>query len=160
MADKQPIVTVAIPAAVLTQLAALAAQAEALAAPYLIPLTTEQRKSRLKMGPRTVSFTTKACDYAKATPAYAPAFVSVPGLSTNLATVAGLEPVATRFANLAYGLESTNMVASGSARAAGLLIYDRVKEAADNNQPNAQPAYNDLKTQFDYAKDDPKPDKD
>lgn len=152
MADKQPIVTVAIPTAVLQQLADLATQAERLVAPYVIPLTAEQRKKRLKMGDKSVAFITKIFNYATATPAYAPGFVDVGGLGANLATVAGLEPVAARFSNLGYDLESTNMVASGSAQAAGLLIYDRVKEAADNNQPSAQPVYNDLKTQFERAK--------
>ena len=157
MADKQPIVTVDIPAAVLQQLAELATQAEALAAPYLVPLTAEQRKKRLKMGDKSVAFVTKTFHFASATPAYAPAFVDVEGLGVNLATVAGLEPVAARFANLGYGLESTNMVASGSAQAAGLLIYNRVQEAADNNQPGAQPVYNELKTQFERAKAAPAP---
>ena len=153
MADKQPIVTVAIPAAVLKQLADLAAQAETLMAPYLIPLTAEQRKKRLKMGDKSVAFVTKTFHFATTTPAYAPGFVDVPGLGTNLETVAALEPVALRFTNLGYGLESTNMVASGSAHAAGLLIYDQVQLAANNNQPGAQPVYNELKVQFERAKD-------
>ncbi|MGY3091221.1 hypothetical protein ACVWYF_004287 [Hymenobacter sp. UYAg731] len=157
MADKQPIVIVDIPTKVLQQLADLAAQAEALAAPYLIPLTTEQRKKRLKMGPKSVDFVTKTFNFTTATPAFAPGFVDVPGLGTNLATVAGLDPVAARFANLGYSLESTNMVASGSAQSAGLLIYNRVQEAADNNQPGAQPVFNELKTQFERTKQEPKP---
>ncbi len=157
MADKQPIVIVDIPAKVLQQLADLVAQAEALAAPYLIPLTAEQRQKRLKMGPKSAAFITKTFDYATATPAYAPDFVDVPGLGTNLHTTAGLEPVAARFANLGYGLESTNMVASGSAQSAGLLIYSRVQEAAENNRVGAQPIYNDLKTQFERSKHEEKP---
>ena len=143
----------------LQQLAELVTQAEALAAPYLIPLTSEQRQKRLKMGPKSVDFVTKTFTFASVTPSFAPGFVDVPGLGTNLATVAGLEPVAMRFANLGYGLESTNMVASGSAQAAGLLIYNRVQDAADNNQPGAQPVYNELKTRFERAKQDPKPPK-
>ena len=74
------------------------------------------------MGPKSVAFVTKTFNSATATPAYAPTFVDVPGLGTNLRTVAGLEPVATRFTNLGYYLESTNMVASGPAQSAGLLI--------------------------------------
>ena len=159
MANKQPIVKVEIPAKVLEQLAELATQAEVLAAPYLMPLTTEQRKKRIKMGPKSVAFITKTFNYATATPAYAPGFVDVPTLGINLLTVAGLEPVAARFSNLGYGLESTSMVAGGSAQSAGLLIYDRVQEAAENNQTGAQPVYNDLKTQFEYAKHDDTPPK-
>lgn len=154
MADKQPIVIVKIPATVLTQLGELIGQAEELAAPYLIPLTSEQRKKRLKMGSKSVAFITKTFNYATAKPSYAPEFVDVSGLGTNLTTVAGLEPVAKRFANLGYSLESTNMVASGSAQSAGLLIYGRVQEAANNNQPGAQPVYNDLKVQFEHSKND------
>ena len=159
MADKQPIVIVDIPAKVLQQLADLVVQAEALVAPYLIPLTAEQRKKRLKMGDKSVAFVTKTFNFATDTPSYAPGFVDVPGLGTNLTTVAGLEPVALRFTNLGYGLESTNMVASGSARAAGLLIYDQVQRAADNNQPGAQPVYNELKVQFEHDKGAPLPPK-
>jgi hypothetical protein len=111
------------------------------------------------MVPKSVDFIAKTFNFATATPAYAPGFVDVAGLGTNLRTVAGLELVASRFANLGYSLESTNMVASGSAQSAGLLIYNRVQEAADNNQPGAQPVYNELKTQFERSKQDPKPGK-
>lgn len=154
MSDKQPIVVVGVPQAVIDQLNELVTQAETVAAPHIIALSNEQRRKRLKLGPRFVAFVQKCLGYGRAKADYVPSFVDLDGMATNLKTLAELGSVARRFTNLGFTLTGTNMVAGGSARRAGDLIYGRVQEAAENGQPGAQADFNDLKTQYDDRDND------
>lgn len=148
MADKQPIVTVTVPAKVLADLKQGIEKLQADAAPYIIPLTNKQRSKRLKMGAKSVAFVTKTFNYASATPNFAPFDIDVPGLGTNLATTAGLAPVIAALKQLAFDLEGTAIVSSGSAKAAGLAIYNQTHGLADRNVAGAQAAFNDMHLQF------------
>ena len=148
MADKPPIVTVNVPAKVLDGLLAAAKAMQADAAPYIVPLTNEQRGNRLKMGAKSVAFVTKTFNYASATLSLAPFGIDVPGLGTNLTTTAGLAPVVAALKQLVFDLEGTGMVSSGSAKAAGLAIYNEAHTQANRNMPGAQAAFNDMHQQY------------
>lgn len=148
MADKQPIVTVPFPAKVLEHLLAGIRQLQADAAPYLLVLTNEQRSTRLKMGAKSVMFVTKAFNYASATLTFAPFGIDVAGLGTNLGTTAGIAPVVAALKQLVFDLEGTGMVASGSAKAGGLAIYNETHAQANRNVPGAQAAFNDMHQQY------------
>lgn len=157
MADKQPIVTVNAPAAMLAKLLEDTKKLQADAAPFLLTLTNEQRSKRLKMGPKSVAFVTKAFNYASATPTLAPFGIDVPGLGANLATTAALAPVIAALRALVFDLEGTSIVASGSAKAAGLAIYNETHAQANRNMAGAQAAFNDLHQQYVQIGSDPLP---
>jgi hypothetical protein len=140
--------TTAIPAAVLTQVQTAITQIVTALKPYLQPLTPQERQDMLKMGDKTVAFVQKTRDYAAQNPAFVPAFVSLPDFKIDADALLGLAPLRQQLESLALDTDSTLMVAGSDAYAEALTIYKNIKFLAENNQPGAQAAYDDLRQRF------------
>ena len=69
-----------IPAAVLAVALKKIQDARADLAPYLHPLTIQQREEILKMGDKSLAFVTKMAEYAQSLPKLMPSYLDVPGL--------------------------------------------------------------------------------
>lgn len=104
-------VTTAIPPAELAQVLDHLRQARALLAPYLHPLTPDERKNIVKMGDKSVGFMAKLLDYAANNPAFVPGFVSFEELKQDVGVATDLLPVEQLAAQLALDLNSTVMLA-------------------------------------------------
>jgi hypothetical protein len=141
-------ITGPIPAAKLTEALNLLQQARTVLAPYLHPLTPDQRQHLAKMGDRSVGFMTKLLDYAANTPAFVPAFVDFAELKQDVGVATALAPLEQLAAQLAHDLESTVMLAGAEGMAQASPVYKNIKFLAEQNQPGAQSAYDELKTRF------------
>ena len=140
--------TTLIPAAVLAGALAKIREARAALAPYLHPLTPEQRETLPKMGDKSLGFVTKMAEYAQALPTLMPVYLDVPGLVVDAATSSGLLPLFQETSGLALDLDSTRMVAGSEGYSAALIGYGALQGAAKNNQPGAQAAVAELAPRF------------
>lgn len=116
--------------------------------PLLISLTPDERKSMPRMGDKTVAFVQKATDYATSNPTFVPGFVKLDELKQDAAGVAALLPILRQLEQLALDADSTAMVAGSEAYVNALTIYQNIKFLAENKQPGAQAAFDDLRQRF------------
>ena len=137
-----------IPAAVLADVQKHLDAIKAALAPYLISLTSDERRTMLRMADKTVAFVQKTTDYAANNAAFVPAFVDLAELEQDVAGVQALTPLRQQFEQLAFDTDSTVMVAGSEAYANSLTIYNNIKFLAKNKQPGAQTAYDDLSVRF------------
>ncbi|AWM33742.1 hypothetical protein [Hymenobacter nivis] len=137
-----------IPADVLAGALAKIRAARADLAPYLHPLTPQQRQDLPKMGDKSLAFVTKVAEYAQSLPALMPSYLDAAGLATDAATSTALLPIYLETDALALDLDSTRMVAGSEGYAAALIGYGALQGAAKDNQPGAQAAVAELAPRF------------
>ncbi len=140
-----------VPANVLAQVTDLVNQIASLLQPYLHALTPGQRKILPKMADKTVSFISKALEFANSNSQFAPAYLDVKSLSDNVTSVTELTQVENPLASLSMQLSDTVMIAGSEAYVAALTFYNSVKEAARRNVPGAKPIADDLKKRFEQS---------
>ncbi len=140
--------TVVIPADVLAGALAKIREARAALAPYLHPLTPQQREDLPKMGDKSLAFVTKVAEYAQSLPALMPSYLDAAGLAIDAATSNALLPIYLETDALALDLDSTRMVAGSEGYAAALIGYGALQGAAKDNQPGAQAAVAELAPRF------------
>jgi hypothetical protein len=138
----------AIPAAVVASALKKIQDARAELAPYLHPLTKEQRQEIPKMGDKTLAFVTKTAEYAQSLTKLMPSYFDVPGLVIDAATSADLLPVFQELDGFTLDVDSTRMVAGSEGYTAALIGYGALQGAAKNNQPGAQAAVTELQPRF------------
>jgi hypothetical protein len=127
-------------------------EAIAILAPYVLPLTPQERIELPKMGDKTLSFVEKAHDYAHHYPHFVPSYLNVTDFDTDIADAIGLRVLNTSAEQLADNIDDTVMVAGSEAYQAALVFYHAVKAAAAQDVPAAKEIYNDLKTRFPHKK--------
>ena len=142
------LVSQAIPASVLADVLQNVRDARKKLAPYLTPLTPEQRSDLPKMGDKSLAFVTKAADYAQTLGSLMPQYLDVTGLVTDAGVSADLLPVYQELLGLTTDVESTRMQAGSEGYTASLVAYGALKTAAHQNQPGAQAAVAELETRF------------
>jgi hypothetical protein len=141
-----------IPPAILAQAQANIDAANAVLAPYLLPLTPDERHDMAKMGNKTLSFVEKAQDYAHKYPTLCPSYLNLTGFDTDMADATGLRTVHISAKQLSDGIDDTMMVAGSEAYLAALTFYNAIKAAAAQDIPGAKEVYADLKARFPRVK--------
>lgn len=141
-------ITAAIPPADLTKALDLLKQARAVLAPYLHPLTPDERKNIVKMGDKSVGFMQKLLDYAGNSPSFVPGFVNFDDLKQDVGVATDLAPLEQFAAQLALDLDSTVMLAGSEGMSMASPVYQNIKFLAGQSQPGAQAAYDDLSQRF------------
>jgi hypothetical protein len=149
MEDKH---VISIPPNVLAQAQANIDAANAALAPYLLPLTPEERHDLAKMGDKTLSFVEKAQDYAHKYPQFCPSYLDVAAFDTDMTDATGLRTVHISAKQLSDNIDDTVMVAGSEAYQSALTFYNAVKSAAVQDIPGAKEVYNDLKARFPRVK--------
>ncbi len=142
------LISQAIPAKTLADALQAIREARAALAPYLVPLTTEERASLPKMGDRSLAFVSKAAELAQALPTLMPQYLDVPGLAVDADTNADLLPLYLELNGFTTDVESTRMEAGSEGYTAALVAYSALKTAASLNQPGAQAAVAELEPRF------------
>ena len=137
-----------IPQADLDKALDLLKQARALMEPHLHPLTPKERKTLYKLGDKTLGFMQKLLTYATNTAAFVPAFISLAEVKQDVAVATALAPLEQFATQLALDLNSTKMLAGSEGMDGTSPIYKNIKFLAEQNQPGAQAAYDDLSQQF------------
>ena len=141
-------ITAAIPPAKLAEALDHLKQARTVLEPYLHPLTPDERKNIVKMGDKSVSFMTKLLDYAANTPAFVPGFISYDELKQDVGVATDLTPLEQFAEQLALDLNSTVMLAGSEGMSQASPVYQNIKFLAQQRQPGAQAAYDDLSQRF------------
>ncbi|MDR2887918.1 MAG: hypothetical protein LBV26_07970 [Bacteroidales bacterium] len=137
-----------IPDEVIEQANLKADEIKALLAPYVLPLTADQRKGMLKMGERSLSFVDKAFELARINPTLRPAFISVDDLGFDLHDVTRLRGTLSRLQQLTDSVDDTMMVSGSEAYNTALTFYTSVKAAARQNIQGSKAVYEELKKRF------------
>lgn len=145
MAD---LVTQAIPAKALADALQNVRAARQALAPYLVPLTPEERAALPKMGDKSLAFVTKAAEYAQSLPTLMPQYLNVPGLVVDAGVKAALLPLYLELNGFATDVDSTRLEAGSEGYSAALIAYSALKTAASLNQPGAQAAVTELEPRF------------
>ena len=142
------LVTQAIPAKIVADALRSIRDARAALAPYLISLTTEERATLPKMGDKSVSFVTKAAEYAQTLPKLMPQYLDVAGLVTDAGVSSDLLPLFLELDGFALDVDSTRMEAGSEGYTGALMAFNSLQAAADQNQPGAQAAVAVLEVRF------------
>lgn len=120
--------------------------------PLLISLTPDQRRTIPKMSDKSLPFVQKTLDYIQSEPQFAPPFISVPDLQTDLEAFQTLSKLERSLRKLLDGINDTAMESGSEAYVASLAYYNSIKLAAKSNIPGAETVYDDLSTRFDAQK--------
>ncbi|MBC8083843.1 MAG: hypothetical protein H7Z21_11580 [Hymenobacter sp.] len=142
------LVTQIIPAEVLADALQRVREARAALAPYLIALTPDERATLPKMGDKSVSFVTKAAEYAQSLPKLMPQYLDVAALTTDAGVSADLLAIYQVLDGFTTDVDSTRMQAGSEGYTAALMAYGALKSAATANQPGAQAAVDELEPRF------------
>ena len=142
------LINTAIPPKILADALDHFKQGRALLEAYLHALTPKERKTLYKLGDKSIGFMQNLLNYATNTPAFVPAFIDLAEVKQDVAVAAALSPVEQFVAQLALDLNSTKMLAGSEGMDQTSPIYKNIKFLAEQNQPGAQAAYDDLSKQF------------
>jgi hypothetical protein len=137
-----------IPPEVLAQAQANIDAANTLLAPYLLPLTPDERHNMAKMGDKTLSFVEKAQNYAHKYPQFCPSYINVASFDVDMTDATGLRTVHISAKQLSDDIDDTVMIAGSEAYLTALMFYNAVKAAAAQGIPGAKEVYGDLKARF------------
>jgi hypothetical protein len=116
--------------------------------PYLVTISTDDRKSLPKMNEKNLPFVKKALEYAETHPEFAPSYLSVAELRIDLEAFEALNRFARPLEKLNVSLEDTTILCGSEAYVAALSYYNAVKQAVKMNVAGAKVIYEDLKTRF------------
>jgi hypothetical protein len=141
-----------IPPDILAQVQSHIDAANALLAPYVLPLTPNERHSISKMGDKTLSFVEKALEYARHYPQLCPSYLDIAAFETDMSDATGLRTVHISAKQLSDNIDDTSMAAGSEAYQAALVFYNAVKAAALQDIPGAKEVYADLKNRFPRVK--------
>lgn len=145
-------VNIEIPAEDLKKMIEAVNTLKSLSEKYLIALTPTERKSKLKMGDKSIPFVEKVIEYTKSNPKFITEFMDVKALENDFKSVLELSNLLRPIDQLASGLNDTILLAGGEALYNALIYYNTVKQAAKNNIPDAKTIYEDLKKRFEKTK--------
>ena len=154
MADN--IVSIKISPADLTKVLEAVKTIELTLKPYLISLTADQRRELPKMSDKTAPFVSKVLDYVETNAQFAPSYLNVEELKTDLQAVTDLTQIFRPIEQIYENLNDTMTQAGSEAYVASLAYYNSVKQAAKMNIPDAKTIFNDLKVRFEKATTAPK----
>jgi hypothetical protein len=139
---------VAIPAAVITAITTSFTAIQTALAPYVTPLSEDDRKGILKMSEKSETFVGKSLDYAGTNPEFMPAFGSVSDFQLDFGNVTALNPISKLALQVANDLNDTAMVAGHEAFASALMYYNNVSQGNKNGVASSRTIYADLSQRF------------
>jgi hypothetical protein len=130
-----------------TALAALQTLQETLA-PYLVNLSTDQKRGLAKMGSKSIDFVSKTLSYANAHPQFRPAFVDLDEFSQDVAAFSKLRLLQQPMSQFFDMVDDSLALAGSDALTAALAIYQTIKTAAKLNVLGAGTIADDLAARF------------
>ena len=130
-----------------TALAAMQTLQQTLA-PYLVNLSTDQKRGLAKMGSKSIDFVSKTLSYASANPQFKPAFVDLDDFSQDVAAFSKLRSLQQPMSQFSDMLDDSLAQAGSDALTAALAIYQTIKTAAKLNVLGAATIADDLAARF------------
>ena len=139
---------VAIPASVITSITNSLNAIQTALAPYVTPLTLQERHDIYKMSDKSVTFVSKAHDYADSNPEFLPAFVAKDDFDIDFDNINSVGPLAKLALQVANNLNDTAMVAGSEAFLEALAYYNNVKLGDKNGIAGARTIYQELQKRY------------
>ncbi|MBD2447663.1 hypothetical protein H6G76_10850 [Nostoc sp. FACHB-152] len=99
--------------------------------PFLIDLTTEDRRTIVKMGDKSRAFVSKALEVATQNPNFLPRAFDIEEMRHDLALYEALYPVLLSLTQLQELVDDTCMASGSEAYAAALAVYNYAKASGD-----------------------------
>ena len=120
--------------------------------PFLINLTTQQRRAIQKLGDRTVSFVDKTLEYSKKRRDINPPYLDVAEFEKDYLLWRKLFGIKRQLESLLEGVTDTYMEAGAEAFAAARMFYEAIKSAAKSSVPGTDVIAAELKKRYYYTK--------
>ncbi|MEH1891792.1 MAG: hypothetical protein V7K92_20835 [Nostoc sp.] len=99
--------------------------------PFLVDLTTDERRTMLKMGDKSRAFVSKALEVATQNPNFLPRSFDLEEMRRDLALFEALYPVLLSLTQLQELVDDTCIAAASEAYAAALAVYSYAKASGD-----------------------------
>jgi hypothetical protein len=99
--------------------------------PFLIDLTTEDRRTMLKMGDKSRAFVSKALEVATQNPEFLPRSFNVEEMRRDLVLYEALYPILLSLTQLQELVDDTYIAIGSEAYAAALAVYSYAKASGD-----------------------------
>ncbi|MFQ4145085.1 hypothetical protein [Chlorogloeopsis sp. ULAP02] len=99
--------------------------------PFLVDLTTEERRSMLKMGDKSRAFVSKALEVATQNPNFLPRSFDVEEMRRDIELYEALYPILLSLTQLQELVDDTWMTTGSEAYAAALAVYSYAKASGD-----------------------------
>ncbi|MDM9380963.1 hypothetical protein QUB80_09625 [Chlorogloeopsis sp. ULAP01] len=99
--------------------------------PFLVDLTTEERRSMLKMGDKSRAFVSKALEVATQNPNFLPRSFDVDEMRRDIELYEALYPILLSLTQLQELVDDTWMTAGSEAYASALAVYNYAKASGD-----------------------------
>jgi hypothetical protein len=116
--------------------------------PFLVGLTTEERKSLLAIDVSNKAFTEDAINAGVNNVTLVPSYVSVVGMQNDLMLFAQLDELSGIANQLCERIEDTKMLVGSEAYQGALTLYRAFGTAADAGAPGADSIVDQLKKRF------------
>ena len=116
--------------------------------PFLISLTSTERKGGIKLGDKSVAFVGKAIGYAQANPTLVPGYVNMVEILKDYNMQKDLLDIQQWMVSLIQKIEDTQQEAGVEAFNSILAFYQAVRIAAEKDVPGARAIYTDLNQRF------------
>ena len=113
--------------------------------PFLVTLSTQERKELPRMGPKSIGFDEKCSTYMGNRAEFIPGFVDPAEVLKDRTLRAQLLRFAAELQTLADSVDDTLQLVSSEVWMADLAYYQRVREAAHRGRDGAQNIYDDLR---------------
>jgi hypothetical protein len=99
--------------------------------PFLVDLTTEDRRTMLKMGDKSRAFVSKALEVATQNPDFLPRSFDVEEMRRDLVLYEALYPILLSLTQLQELVDDTYIAIGSEAYAAALAVYNYAKASGD-----------------------------
>lgn len=99
--------------------------------PFLVDLTTEDRRTMLKMGDKSRAFVSKALEVATQNPEFLPRSFNIEEMRRDLALYEALYPILLSLTQLQELVDDTYIAIGSEAYAAALAVYNYAKASGD-----------------------------
>lgn len=99
--------------------------------PFLVDLTTEDRRTMLKMGDKSRAFVSKALEVATQNPEFLPRSFDVEEMRRDLVLYEALYPILLSLTQLQELVDDTYIAIGSEAYAAALAVYNYAKASGD-----------------------------
>lgn len=116
--------------------------------PFLVALSSTERRDIPKMSDKTLAFDEKCASYMFAHPELLPGYVDGDEVNRKRQLRLDLTEVLQNLQQLTSGVDNTLMLVSSEAYRADLAFYNNVRQAALREVTGAQTIYADLKQRF------------
>ncbi|MGE0638332.1 MAG: hypothetical protein AB7G44_16575 [Bacteroidia bacterium] len=116
--------------------------------PFLVNLTTKERKKSSKQGAKIMAFNRKTLRYAHLNPHFVPNYMDINGTQADQDLHDKLKTIKAQLTVLSLDIDNTMLALQNELYASTRVVYRSIESATKQNVPGSSEIYNDLKQHF------------